>query len=229
LPLYKGFIGEAFPTTFPIMEHGLGFEVDIAEGHKTGFYLDQMDNHLLFRSLLPAGSTVLDAFCYTGAFAVYAAAAGASQVLGFDTSAAALAAAQRHAALNKVEPLCQFTEGNVFDHLRQLLSTEQRFDVIVLDPPSFTHRRDAIAKALSGYKEIHLRALKLLRPGGLLWTFTCSYYVQRLQFESMLQEAAGDARRQLIVRHRPGQALHHPEVLAIPETSYLKGLVAEVW
>jgi 23S rRNA (cytosine1962-C5)-methyltransferase len=229
LELFKGFFGAPFPTTLIMAEHGLSFEVDVAEGHKTGFYLDQMDNRLLLRSLVPPGSAVLDAFCYTGAFAVCAAAAGASTVLGLDTSAAVLAMAQRNAALNGVDTVCRFEEGNVFDRLRRLLASDQRFDVVVLDPPSFTHHRNAVVKALSGYKEIHLRALKLLRPGGLLCTFTCSYYVDRLRFEGMLQEAAGDARRQLIVRQRLSQARHHPEVLAIPETSYLKGLLVEVW
>jgi len=225
----KGWLGAPFPTTLPMVEHGLQFEVDVAEGHKTGFYLDQMDNHLLLQTLVPPGGTVLDGFCYTGAFAVHAAAAGAATVTGLDTSAAVLAMAQRHAALNSVSHICRFEEGNVFDRLRPLLASDQRFDMVVLDPPSFTHHRQAVGKALSGYKEIHLRALKLLRPGGLLCTFTCSYYVDRVRFEGMLQEAAGDARRQLLVRHRLSQAAHHPEVLAIPETGYLKGLVAEVW
>ena len=225
----KGCLGVPFPTTLQMVEHGLQFEVDVVEGHKTGFYLDQTDNHLLFRTLIPPGSAVLDAFCYSGAFAVHAAAVGASTVLGLDTSAAALAIAQRNAARNGVSQICHFAEANVFDRLHQLLASDQRFDVVVLDPPSFTHHRQSVAKALSGYKEIHLRALKLLRPGGLLWTFTCSYYVDRVQFEGMLQEAAGDARRQLIIRQRLSQAAHHPEVLNIPETGYLKGLVAEVW
>jgi 23S rRNA (cytosine1962-C5)-methyltransferase len=100
---------------------------------------------------------------------------------------------------------------------------------MVLDPPSFTRQRDAVPKALSGYKEINLRALKLLRPGGVLLTFTCSYYVERARFEDVVYDAASDARRQLIVRQRFSQALHHPEVMAIPETSYLKGLAVEVW
>lgn len=229
LELSHGFLDVPFPTTIQIQEHGLTFSVDLAGGHKTGFYLDQMDNHRALHALVPAGWTVLDAFCYTGAFSVHAAAAGAAEVLGLDTSAVALTAAQHNAAQNGLDERCRFEEGNVFDRLRQLQGSAPPFDLIVLDPPSFTHNRDALAKALSGYKEIHLRALKLLRPGGLLMTFTCSYYVERSRFESMLHEAAGDARRQLIVRQRLGQALHHPEVMAIPETAYLKGMVVEVW
>jgi 23S rRNA (cytosine1962-C5)-methyltransferase len=229
LELSHGFLDAPFPTTIQMQEHGLTFSVDLAGGHKTGFYLDQMDNHLALHALVPAGGIVLDAFCYTGAFSVHAAAAGAAEVLGLDTSAAALAVAQRNAAQNGVGERCRFEEGNVFDYLRQLQGSAQQFDLIILDPPSFTHNRDALAKALSGYKEIHLRALKLLRPGGLLVTFTCSYYVERTRFESMLHAAASDARRQLIVRQRLSQALHHPEVMAIPETGYLKGMAVEVW
>jgi 23S rRNA (cytosine1962-C5)-methyltransferase len=146
-----------------------------------------------------------------------------------DSSAAVLEVAQQNAKRNGVDERCRFEAGNVFDRLRQLQGSSQPFDLIVLDPPSFTHSRDALAKALSGYKEINLRALRLLRPGGVLVTFTCSYYVERTRFESMVHEAASDARRQLIVRHRLSQALHHPEVMAIPETSYLKGLAVEVW
>jgi 23S rRNA (cytosine1962-C5)-methyltransferase len=229
LELGNSFLSPPFPTTLQMREHGLTFEVDLATGHKTGFYLDQMDNHLALHTLMPPGGTVLDAFCYSGAFALHAAAAGAGTVLGLDSSAPALAMAQRNAELNNLGVRCRFEAGNVFDRLRQLLASDQRFDVVVLDPPSFTHHRHAITKALRGYKEVNLRALKLLRPGGILLTFTCSYYVDRLRFEGILQEAASDARRQLIVRQRLSQAAHHPEIMAIPETSYLKGLAVEVW
>jgi 23S rRNA (cytosine1962-C5)-methyltransferase len=229
LELSYGFLDAPFPTVVPIQEHGLTFEVDLAGGHKTGFYLDQTDNHLALHGLVPAGGTVLDAFCYTGACSVHAAAAGAGEILGIDSSAAVLEVAQQNAARNGFGERCRFEAGNVFDRLRQLQGSSQQFDLIVLDPPSFTHSRTALAKALSGYKEINLRALKLLRPGGVLVTFTCSYYVERTRFESMVQEAASDARRQLAVRQRLSQALHHPEVMAIPETAYLKGLAVEVW
>lgn len=229
LTQYSGFPGEPFTTTMQMRERGLAFEIDVATGHKTGFYLDQMDNHQALYGFVSAGCTVLDAFCYSGAFAVHAAVAGAGHVLALDSSPAALNLAVRNAALNGVQTVCQFEESNVFDRLRQMVTTKQLFDLIVLDPPSFTHNRKAVPKALNGYKEINLRALRLLRPGGLLLTFTCSYYVDRLRFESMLTEAAADARRQLIVRQRLSQAVHHSEALAIPETRYLKGLVVEAW
>lgn len=229
LELWQQFLSEPFPTQFLVTEHGLTFEVDITTGHKTGLYLDQMDNHLACRALVPAGGAVLDAFCYTGAFALHAAAAGAATVLGIDSSDAALASAQRNAEQNQLTACCRFEPGNVFDSLRQLEKEGQQFDMVVLDPPSFTRNRDAVPKALAGYKEINLRALKLLRPGGILLTFSCSYYIDRASFETMLQGAAGDAKKQVIVRQRLGQAVHHPEVLTVPETGYLKGIAVEVW
>jgi 23S rRNA (cytosine1962-C5)-methyltransferase len=140
-----------------------------------------------------------------------------------------LALAQRNADLNAFSTACHFDAGNVFSRLRHLQRQGERFDVVVLDPPSFTHQRQGVAKALDGYKEINLRALRLLRPGGMLVSFSCSHYIERSHFEAMLLQAAYDARRQLIVRHRLGQAAHHPAVMSIPETSYLKGLAVEVW
>jgi 23S rRNA (cytosine1962-C5)-methyltransferase len=229
LELDQGFLSTPFPTHLHIRQGGLTFEVDVAAGHKTGFYLDQADNHLALHRFVPTGGAVLDAFCYTGVFALHAAAAGATNVLGLDSSEAALAIAQRDAARNNLSERCRFEAGNAFDLLRQYAKSGQQFDVVVLDPPSFTHHREALPKALAGYKEVNLRALKLLRPGGILLTFTCSYYVDRASFEHMLQEAAGDARRQIMVRQRLSQAAHHPEVMTIPETGYLKGMVVEVW
>ncbi|MDH3598992.1 MAG: class I SAM-dependent rRNA methyltransferase [Candidatus Tectomicrobia bacterium] len=228
LELGHGFLGDPFPTAKPIRSGGLTFEADLAAGHKTGFYLDQADNHLVLRDYVPHGGAVLDAFCYSGAFALHAAAAGAETVLGLDSSEPALELARRNAEQNALRERCRFEPGNVFDTLRQLGKAGQQFDLIVLDPPSFTRNRHAVGKALSGYKEINLRALKLIRPGGRLITFTCSYYVDRGLFEGMLQDAAGSAKRHLIVRQRLSQAAHHPEVLSVPETGYLKGVVVEV-
>jgi 23S rRNA (cytosine1962-C5)-methyltransferase len=229
LALSQGFLTTSFSTLRHICVEGLTFEIDLVEGHKTGFYLDQTDNQAALHAYVPAGGSVLDAFCYSGAFALQAAKAGAETVFGIESSDAALALAQRNASLNQLQGRCSFEVGNVFDALRQLAQQGQQFDVVVLDPPSFTRNRDAVSKALSGYKEINLRALKLLRPGGVLVTFSCSYYIDRTRFETMLQEAAGDARRQLVVRQRFSQAGHHPEMLAIPETGYLKGVAVEVW
>src|SRR4030095_11139122 len=150
LELSHGFLDASFPTIVPIQEHGLTFEVDLAGGHKTGFYLDQTDNHLALHALVPAGGAVLDAFCYTGAFSVHAAAAGAGEVLGMDSSAAVLEVAQQNDAHNGFGERCRFEAGNVFDRLRQLQGSSRPFDLIVLDPPSFTHRRDTLANAPIG-------------------------------------------------------------------------------
>lgn len=229
LKLGKGFIAAPFETTVSIEMYQVTLEVDVAGGHKTGFYLDQADNHLALGALVPAAGTVLDAFCYTGAFSLHAATAGAGEVLGVDSSMPTLEQARRNAELNGLGDRCQFESGNVFNRLRHLQRQGRRFDVVVLDPPAFTHQRGAVDKALDGYKEINLQALKLLRQGGVLLTFSCSHHISRERFEAMVQEAARDARRQLIVRQRLSQAAHHPEVMAIPETSYLKGLAVESW
>ena len=229
LELSKGFVAAQFETTVSIEMHQMTLDVDVAGGHKTGFYLDQADNHLALGALVPAAGAVLDAFCYTGAFSLHAAASGAAEVLGVDSSMPTLEQAQRNAELNGLSDRCQFDNGNVFNRLRHLQRQGRRFDVVVLDPPAFTHQRGAVDKALDGYKEINLQALKLLRQGGVLLTFSCSHHISRERFEAMVQEAARDARRQLIVRQRLNQAAHHPEVMAIPETSYLKGLAVESW
>lgn len=229
LELSKGFVAAPFETTVSIEMYQVTLEVDVAGGHKTGFYLDQADNHLALGALVPAAGAVLDAFCYTGAFSLHAAASGAAEVLGVDSSMPTLEQAQRNAELNGLSDRCQFDNGNVFNRLRHLQRQGRRFDVVVLDPPAFTHQRGAVDKALDGYKEINLQALKLLRQGGVLLTFSCSHHISRERFEAMVQEAARDARRQLIVRQRLNQAAHHPEVMAIPETSYLKGLAVESW
>ena len=229
LELGKGFITAPFETTVSIRILQVALEIDVAGGHKTGFYLDQADNHLVLDTLVPAGGMVLDAFCYTGAFSLRAAVAGAGEVLGVDSSIPTLEQARRNADLNGLGDRCHFENGNVFNRLRHLQRQGRRFDVVVLDPPAFTHQRGAVDKALDGYKEINLQALKLLRQGGVLLTFSCSHHISRERFEAMVQAAARDARRQLIVRQRLSQAAHHPEVMTIPETSYLKGLVVESW
>ena len=229
LELGKGFITPPFETTVPIQMREIALEVDVAGGHKTGFYLDQADNYFALGTLILAAGTVLDAFCYTGAFSLHAAAAGAGEVLGVDSSAPTLEQARRNAELNGFGDRCQFENGNVFNCLRHLQRQGRRFDVVVLDPPAFAHQRGAVDKALDGYKEINLQALKLLRQGGVLLTFSCSHHISRERFEAMVQTAGRDARRQLIVRQRLSQAAHHPEIMTIPETSYLKGLVVESW
>ncbi|NOZ57819.1 MAG: class I SAM-dependent rRNA methyltransferase [Calditrichaeota bacterium] len=204
-----------------IEESGTRYLVDVLAGQKTGFFLDQRDNRNLVRHHA-GGRRVLDAFCYTGGFAVAAAKAGAQEVLGLDSSEEALAAAKENAALNGVAERCEFEQVNVFDRLRSLGREGKRFDLVVLDPPAFAKNKASVAGAFRGYKEINLRALKLLDRGGLLLTCSCSQHMTETLFERMLLEAARDARVEARILRRTTQAADHPVVLGMPESQYLK-------
>ncbi len=216
--------------------NSLQFEVDIQSGHKTGLYLDQQVNYQRVADLvaLSPGAQVLDCFTFLGGFALHAARAGAAHVHGLDQSADAIADAAKHARLNAVADKCSFETANVFDWLKAQTTTGPnerlipRFDVIILDPPSFTRTRSAVPDALRGYKEIHLRALKLLKPGGTLATFCCSHHVDAETFQNVILAAAFDARRLLRRVAVFNQAPDHPVVPAIPETEYLKGFAFEI-
>jgi 23S rRNA (cytosine1962-C5)-methyltransferase len=210
-----------------IREGPCRFRVDLAAGHKTGFYLDQRENRAAI-ARLSVGREVLDAFCFTGAFATWALRGGAAAVVGVESSAEAGERARGHAELNGGGERFTLLSGNAFDVLRDLQRDGRRFDLIVLDPPSFTRRKTAVEAALRGYKEINLRALACLRPGGLLATFSCSHHVSPALFEEVCRAAAGDARRTVRLRTTYLQAQDHPIVLTIPETRYLKGLLLEV-
>jgi 23S rRNA (cytosine1962-C5)-methyltransferase len=210
-----------------IREGPCRFRVDLAGGHKTGFYLDQRENRAAVGALA-AGREVLDAFCYTGAFGCWALQGGATRVVGIEASAPAGARARAHVAAHGGADRFRLIEGNAFDVLRDLERDGARFDLIVLDPPPFTRRRTAVEAALRGYKEINLRALACLRPGGLLATFSCSHHVSPALFEEVCQAAAADVRRPVWVRGSYGQARDHPVLLVVPETRYLKGLLLEV-
>jgi 23S rRNA (cytosine1962-C5)-methyltransferase len=222
-------IGEAAgpPGEVEIREGPCRFRVDPAGGHKTGFYLDQRENRSAVGALA-AGREVLDAFCYTGAFAGWALQGGATRVVAIEASADAAARARAHAAAHGGAERFTLVEGNAFDVLRNLERDGARFDLIVLDPPSFTRRKTAVEAALRGYKEVNLRALACLRPGGRLATFSCSHHVSPALFEEVCRAAAGDAGRSVRVRGSYGQAGDHPVLLTVPETRYLKGLLLEV-
>ncbi|HEV8674887.1 MAG TPA: class I SAM-dependent rRNA methyltransferase [Methylomirabilota bacterium] len=209
-----------------IREGPCRFRVDLATGHKTGFYLDQRENRAAVGALA-AGRAVLDAFCYTGAFACWALRAGATRVVGVEASADIAARARAHAEANGGADRFTLIEGNAFDVLRDLARDAARFDLVVLDPPSFTRRKTAVEAALRGYKEINLRALACLRPGGLLATFSCSHHVSPGLFEEVCRAAAGDVGRTVRLRATCLQARDHPIALTVPETRYLKGLVLE--
>ncbi len=213
--------------------NGMQFEVDIAGGHKTGLYLDQQVNYQKVADLMKNGN-VLDCFTFLGGFGLHAARAGATQVHMLDQSADAIAAATRNAAANNLAAKCSFETVNVFDWLKTQTAVRPhekvipKFDGIILDPPSFTRSRSAIPDAMRGYKEIHLRALKLLRAGGTLATFCCSHHVDAEMFQAIILEAAYDARRILRRVATYSQSPDHPIIPSIAETEYLKGFAFEV-
>jgi 23S rRNA (cytosine1962-C5)-methyltransferase len=213
--------------------NGVKLSVDLISGHKTGYYLDQQVNYQL-TSRYAKGAQVLDCFCFLGGFALQAARAGATHVLGLDQSAEAVAAAQANAELNDLAERCSFEAINVFDWLKAQTTPPPhekiipKYDLIILDPPSFTRNRDSIPDALRGYKEIHLRSLKLLKKGGVLATFCCSHHVDALMFEQVILEAAFDAHRVLRRVQTFTQSPDHPIIPSIPETEYLKGFAFEL-
>ena len=227
LPVELGFLCGAGPTVIEIVEGPARFTVDIAHGQKTGWFCDQRENRLAVASLA-GGAAVLEAFCHTGAFGVQAALHGAASVLGIDVSGEAVETARGHAAMNKVEDRCTYREADVFDELPRLERAGARFDLVILDPPSFARTKQAVPQALAGYKQVNLRALRLVRPQGFLATCSCSHHVGEEEFWRMIQDAARDARRQLRLIERRSQARDHPVLAAMPETKYLKCVIAQV-
>ena len=209
------------PPTVTVELGGIRFEADLWKGQKTGLFLDQRENQLMARSY--ARGRVLDAFTYSGGFAL-SVASGVLQVLAVDVSGEALAAVSRNAALNGLTNVTT-REENVFDLLHELDARGERFDTVILDPPAFAKSKDAIPKARRGYKEINLRALKILNPGGCLITCSCSYHVHEADLEAILAEAAVDAGVTATVVEKRRQARDHPVLLGVPETSYLKCFV----
>jgi 23S rRNA (cytosine1962-C5)-methyltransferase len=213
--------------------NGVKLEVDLRAGHKTGYYLDQEVNYQAV-SRYARGANVLDAFCFIGGFSLHAAKAGAARVHGLDQSAEAVAAAARNAERNGLASNCQFEAANVLAWLKAQTTTSPnekvvpRYDLIILDPPSFTRNRASVPDALRGYKEIHLRALKLLKRSGVLATFCCSHHVDANTFQQVIMEAAFDARRVLRKVESYSQSPDHPVIPTIPETEYLKGFAFEV-
>jgi len=233
LPDANGILAGALTGPVPVKLNGLAFETDILGGHKTGLYLDQQVNYRLVAELTK-GAQVLDCFSFLGGFGLHAARAGAAHVHLLDQSADAVAASTRNAATNKLTEKCSFETVNVFDWFKAQTAVNPhekvipRFDVIVLDPPSFTRSRATVPDAMRGYKEIHLRALKLLRTGGTLVTFCCSHHVDAVMFQSVILDAAFDARRILRRVAAYSQSPDHPVIPSIPETEYLKGFAFEV-
>ncbi len=215
--------GEA-PEELEILQDGIRFNVSPLSGQKTGSFLDQRENRIAARAV--AHGRALDCFTFSGAFALHLADA-CDSVLGIDISAEAIKAANQNAELNNAANV-EFREANVFDALREMEAAGERFDTIVLDPPAFAKNRASVKPATRGYKEINLRAIKLLNPGGVLITCTCSYHMSEQMFLEIIVEAANDAHRRLQLVEKRTQASDHPILFGVPETYYLKCVIARV-
>lgn len=223
----KGYLTEPFNTSIIINENGLKFYVDIENGQKTGYFLDQQDNRRAIQHIVK-GADVLGAFTYTGTFEIHAAHYGAKSVLGLDISENAVAQANRNAELNGLANICKFEAVNAFDVLKQWGKDGRQYDVVMLDPPAFTKSRENIQKALTGYKEINLRGMKLVKPGGFLVTSSCTNLVSPEVFLDTIYAAAKDARRTLQQVTLQAQASDHPIIWRIENTNYLKFLIVQV-
>ena len=221
-----GWAGRVGPATVEVGEDDVRFAVTVGAGHKTGLYLDQGENRRRVGGLA-ADREVLDAFSYTGGFACHALRGGARRAVLIESSPEALLGARQNLALNGVAERAQLVATNAFDELRRLERAGARFGVVILDPPPFARNRTQLDGAVLGYKEINLRAIRLLERGGSLLTFSCSHHVSQTRFEELCRDAAADASVRLRVVASLTQASDHPEVLTIPETRYLKGLLLE--
>ncbi len=226
LPPRSGLLwGELPPPDLTVLQHGLRYRVDVREGHKTGLYLDQRDNRPRLRPLV-AGKDVLDVFCYTGGFTLEALAGGAASVTSVESSGGALALAQENVRLNSLpEARCEWLQGDAFAVLRQLRDRARSYDVIVLDPPRLAPTTAQVPRAARGYKDLNLLAFKLLRPGGLLFTFSCSGGVSPDLFQKIVADAALDAGVGAVIVGWLAQPADHPVALNFPEGRYLKGLI----
>lgn len=223
LPRTVELVAGAVPEEIEVNEHGVTYLAAPWTGQKTGAFLDQRENRVMLRTY--ARGRALDVFSYHGSFALHLA-RGADSVTAVDASAQALERARMNAARNGIGALA-CVEADAFDYLRDAAARGERFDVIALDPPALAKNRGSITGALRGYKELNLRAMRLLAPGGMLFTASCSYHVTKPMFLDVVREAAADSQRPMILRALTGQPLDHPEVLTIPETGYLKGLLLE--
>jgi 23S rRNA (cytosine1962-C5)-methyltransferase len=224
---HKGFLSAEFDTNIVIEENGIKMNVDIANGQKTGYFLDQQDNRRAIQHIAK-GADVLGAFCYTGSFEVTAAHYGAKSVLGLDISQSAIDMCNKNAVLNGLESICRFECVNAFDVLKEWTKEGKQWDVVMLDPPSFTKSRSTIDKAVAGYKEINLRGMKLVKPGGFLVTSSCTNLVKPELFLDIIQMAAKDAKRKIRQVVFNAQSADHPIIRGQENTHYLKFLIAQV-
>jgi 23S rRNA (cytosine1962-C5)-methyltransferase len=227
LPQQKGFLSEPFDPKIVINENGLKFHVDLENGQKTGYFLDQQDNRRAIQNIVK-GADVLGAFTYTGTFEIHAAHYGAKSVLGLDISENAVQQANKNAELNGLQNVVRFEIANAFDVLKQWTKENKRYDVVMLDPPAFTKSRANIQKAITGYKEINLRGMKLVKPGGFLVTSSCTNLVQPELFLQIIDMAAKDAKRKIRQVSFQTQSADHPIIWNMENTQYLKFLIVEL-
>lgn len=224
---YKGFLTEPFDTNVEIIENGVKYIVDVKDGQKTGFFLDQKNNRAAIHSICK-GKKVLDCFTHTGSFALNAGIAGASSVLGVDASETAIQCARKNAALNHLEDVVQFRTADVFDLLPDLEKAGETYDVVILDPPAFTKSRNSIKNAVKGYREINLRGCRLVRDGGYLVTCSCSHFMTPDLFAKTIKEAARGAHRRLRQAAFHTQAPDHPILWSLDSSYYLKFYIFQV-
>ena len=227
MPRVKGFLSDPFDTKVEIVENGVRYFVDVAEGQKTGFFLDQKCNRKAIWPLCP-GAEVLDCFTHTGSFALNAGLAGASHVLGVDASELGVAQARENAALNGLSDRVEFLCADVFALLPELEAKGQKFDLVILDPPAFTKSRASVKKAVTGYREINLRAMKLIRDGGFLATCSCSHFVDYELFTQTIGQAARNVHKRLRQVEYRTQAPDHPILWDAEDSYYLKFYIFQV-
>ena len=227
MPRVKGFLSDPFDTKVEIVENGVKYFVDVAEGQKTGFFLDQKDNRKAIWPLCP-GAEVLDCFTHTGSFALNAGLAGARHVLGVDASELGVAQARENAALNGLSDRVEFLCADVFALLPELEAKGQKFDLVILDPPAFTKSRASVKKAVTGYREINLRAMKLIKDGGFLATCSCSHFVDYELFTQTIGQAARNVHKRLRQVEYRTQAPDHPILWDAEDSYYLKFYIFQV-
>jgi 23S rRNA (cytosine1962-C5)-methyltransferase len=227
LPSERRFLHGQGPTQVEIQEGPAKFLVDIEHGQKTGWFCDQRENRLA-AAKLAADAEVLEVFCHTGAFGIHAALAGAASVEGLDVSEETLVLAREHARRNKVEASCTYRAGDAFDELRNLVKSGRRYDLVILDPPAFARSKQALPRALAGYKDVNLLGIKLAKPEGFVVTSSCSHPVSEDDLWKALRLASRDARREIRLIEQRGQGADHPILASMPETRYLKCFILQV-
>jgi 23S rRNA (cytosine1962-C5)-methyltransferase len=228
LPVHKGFLRGGGATMVDIYEGPAKFLVDIERGQKTGWFCDQRENRIA-TARLAAGGEVLEVFAHTGAFGIHAALAGAKSVEGLDVSEEAVALARNHAVLNKVDGRCVYRSADAFEEMRKLERAGRKYDLVLLDPPAFARSKQAVPRALAGYKDVNLLGIRLTKPEGFLVTSSCSHHVTEQELWTGIRLAARDAKRQVRLLEQRGQASDHPILAPMPETRYLKCFILQIF